>query len=287
MADSPYIVTLTAANFESVVIDGSFERPVLVDFWADWCAPCRMLMPILAKLADEYRGRFILAKLNTEEERALAAQFGIRSLPTVQLFKDGRPVDQFMGALPESQIRELLDRHLPRASDGLLAQAQGMLAAGELSRARDLIQRARGEDPENPRVALAEIQLTAAQGQTEEAQAALDRLPLELANDPEVIALRGELLFAAALAGAPAPSDLERRLAADPMDSVARYQLAAHRVREGDYESALELLLQLVRRDRSYGEDAGRKGMVAVFDLLGGSGDLVSRYRAQMMNALY
>jgi putative thioredoxin len=287
MADSPYIVTLTADNFESVVIDGSFDRPVLVDFWADWCAPCRMLMPILAKLAEEYRGRFILGKLNTEEEQALAAQFGIRSLPTVQVFRDGRPVDQFMGALPEPQIREFLDRHLPRASDGLLAQAQGMLAAGDLDRAQDLIARARAEDPENPRVALADIQIAAAQGRTEEAQSAIDGLPIELAHDPEVVALRGQLLFASALAGAPAPSDLERRLAADPRDSEARYQLAAHRVMAGDYESALDLLLDLVRRDRAYGEDAGRKGMVAIFDLLGGSGDLVSRYRARMMNALY
>lgn len=286
MADSPYIVTLTAANFEAVVIDGSFERPVLVDFWADWCAPCRALMPILAKLAEAYGGRFILAKLNTEEERALAAQFGIRSLPTVQLFKDGRPVDQFMGALPEAQVREFLDRHLPRASDGLLTQAQGMLAAGDLERARDLIARARGVDPENPRVALADIQLAAAQGQSEEARTALDRLPLELANDPEVVALRGQLLFAAVLAGAPEPGALEQRLAADPKDSEARYQLAAHRVAHGDYEAALELLLELVRRDRAYGEDAGRKGMVAVFDLLGG-GDLVNRYRARMMTALY
>lgn len=287
MADSPHIVTLSAANFESVVIEGSFERPVLVDFWADWCAPCRMLMPILAKLAEDYRGRFVLAKLNTEEERELAAQFGIRSLPTVQLFKDGRPVDQFMGALPESQVREFLDRHLPRASDGLLAQAQGRLAAGDLDGAGRLIERARVEDPDNPRVSLAEIQLAAAQGRTAEAQAALDRLPLELANDPEVVALRGRLLFATALAGAPAASTLEQRLAADPKDSEARYQLAAHRVVAGDYESALDLLLELLRRDRAYGEDAGRKGLVAVFDLLGGSGELVSRYRARMMTALY
>ncbi len=286
MADSPYIVTLTAASFESVVLDGSFERPVLVDFWADWCAPCRMLMPILAKLAEDYRGQFLLAKLNTEEERELAAQFGIRSLPTVQLFKDGRPVDQFMGALPEGQVREFLNRHLPRASDGLLAQAQGQLAAGDLKRAQALIERARAEDPENPRVALADIQLAVAQGHTEEAQAALDRLPLELASDPEVVALRGQLLFAAALAGAPGAATLEARLAADPRDSEARYQLAAHRVVTGDFESALELLLELVRRDRAYGEDAGRKGMVAVFDLLGG-GDLVSRYRARMMTVLY
>lgn len=286
MADSPYIVTLTAANFESVVIDGSFEHPVLVDFWADWCAPCRMLMPILAKLAEEYRGRFILAKLDTEQERALAAQFGIRSLPTVQIFKDGRAVDQFMGALPESQVREFLDRHLPRASDGVLAQAQGMLAAGELHAAKALIERARAEDPDNPRVALANVELLAAEGRTDEAQAALERLPLELASDPEVIALRGQLRFAAALAEAPGPLDLERRLAADPKDSEARYQLAAHRVIQGDYESALELLLELLRRDRAYGDDAGRKGMVAIFDLLGG-GELVSRYRARMMTALY
>jgi len=287
MADSPYIVTLTAANFDSVVIDGSFDRPVLVDFWADWCAPCRMLMPILAKLVEEYGGKFILAKLNTEEEQALAAQFGIRSLPTVQLFKEGRPVDQFMGALPETQIREFLDRHIARASDGLLAQAQGLMAAGDLDRARGLIQRARKEDPANPRTSLVEVQLTAAQGDVAEAQAQLERLPIELAHDPEVAALRGQLQFAAALAGAPESSILQARLEADPKDSEARYQLAAQRVVAGDYEAALGLLLELMKRDRAYGDDAGRKGMLAVYDLLGGAGDLVTQHRARMMNALY
>ena len=287
MADSPYIVTLTAANFDSVVIDGSFDRPVLVDFWADWCAPCRMLMPILAKLVEEYGGKFILAKLNTEEEQALAAQFGIRSLPTVQLFKEGRPVDQFMGALPETQIREFLDRHIARASDGLLAQAQGLMAAGDLDRARGLIQRARKEDPANPRTSLVEVQLTAAQGDVAEAQAQLERLPIELAHDPEVAALRGQLQFAAALAGAPEAAILRARLESDPNDSEARYQLAAQRVVAGDYEAALGLLLELMKRDRAYGDDAGRKGMLAVYDLLGGAGDLVTQYRARMMNALY
>ena len=287
MADSPYVVTVTAQTFESVVIDGSFDRPVLVDFWADWCAPCRMLMPILAKLADEYGGRFILAKLDTEAEKSIAAQLGIRSLPTVQLFKSGRPVDQFMGALPESQVREFLDRHLPRVSSGVLDQARVSMAAGDFARAVALIDQARVEDPANPRVALAEVQLSAARGEVADALARIERLPIELAHDPEVVALRGQLRFAEVLAGAPAAAELESRLESNPADSEARYQLAAHRVLAGDYEGALEQLFGLMKRDRAYGDDAGRKGMLAVFDLLGGQGELASRYRARMMTALY
>lgn len=287
MADSPFVVTVTARTFQSAVIDGSFDRPVLVDFWADWCAPCRSLMPILARLAEAYGGRFILAKVNTEEEQALAAQLGIRNLPTVQLFRDGRPVDQFMGALPESQVREFLERHLPRASDDLLDQARGALAAGDLKTATALIERARTEDPGNARAALAQAELAAARGDLETALALVERLPIELAHDPDANALRGQLRFAQVLSGAPPAAELERRLAADPADSEARYQLAAHRVLAGDFESALEQLLALMKRDRAYRDDAGRKGMLAVFDLLGGQGDLVARYRARMAAALY
>lgn len=287
MPHSSHVVTVTAQNFQSLVLDGSFERPVLVDFWADWCAPCRALMPLLAKLADEYGGRFLLAKVNTEEEQALAAQFGIRSLPTVQLFKSGRAVDQFMGALPESQVREFLDRHLPRLSDGLLAQAQALLAAGEIDAAQALIEQARGQDPANARLALTEIQLTAARGEIDQALAALDRLPIELANDPEANALRGQLRFASVLADAPSAAELTARLAANPRDSEARYQLAAHQVLRGDYAEALAQLLELMKRDRAFADDAGRKGMLAVFDLLGGQGELVASYRAKMMSVLY
>jgi putative thioredoxin len=287
MNHSSHVITVTAANFQSIVIEGSHERPVLVDFWADWCAPCRMLMPMLAKLAEQYGGRFLLAKVDTEAEPALAAQFGIRSLPTVQLFRHGQAVDQFMGALPEPQVREFLDRHIPRASDGLLQKAEVAMAGGDLAGARTLVDRARAEDPDNKRLPLIEVQLLATSGEIARALEAIDSLPLEFVNDPEVAALRGQLSFASAIESAPGEAELSARLDADPRDSESRYQLAAHRVLRGDYEGALAHLLELMKRDRAYGEDAGRKGMLAVFDLLGGGNDLVARYRAKMMNALY
>ncbi len=287
MADSPYIVTVTAENFHQVVIDGSHQQPVLVDFWADWCAPCRGLMPVLAKLADEYDGRFILAKLDTEAEPEFAAQFGIRSLPTVQLFKDGAPVDEFMGALPETQVREFLDRHIERESDKLLVQAQSSIESGDLEGAAALIEQIRASEPNNTHILLAEIQLKAKAGDTQAAEAMIDRLPLDLINDPGVAALRGQLRFASALADAPTPDKLAERLSANPGDSEARYQLAAHRVTRGDMEDALENLFELIKTDRAYGDDAGRKGMLMVFDLLGSDSPLATRYRSKMMTALY
>jgi putative thioredoxin len=287
MADSAFVVTLNAGNFRQVVIEGSFQRPVLVDFWADWCAPCRALMPVLAKLADAYNGKFLLGKLDTEAERELAAQFGIRSLPTVQLFKDGTPVDQFMGALPEAQVRAFLDRHIPREADLLVARAEALIGAGNLTDAATLIAQARAAEPDHPRARIAEIRLIAAEGDTEEAEALINALPVDLLGDPDVVALSGQLRFANVLTGAEPEPDLLARLAANPADSEASYRLAAHRVSRGDYEGALELLFELMRRDRNYGDDAGRKGMLVIFDLLGGSGDLVSRWRSRMFTAMH
>jgi len=287
MADSPFIVTLTAQNFHQAVIAGSHERPVLVDFWADWCAPCRALMPVLAKLADQYAGKFLLAKLDTEAEREIAAQFGIRSLPTVQLFKDGKMVDQFMGALPEAQVRTFLDRHIPRESDILVARAEGLMADRNLGAAAPLIARAIELEPDHPQARIAEIRLKALSGDTQGAEDLIGRLPVDLLGDPQVVALSGQLRFANVLSSAEPEPQLQARLAANPGDSEARYQLAAHCIARSDFEAALGLLFELMRRDRAYGDDAGRKGMLLIFDLLGGTGDLVSRWRGRMFTAMH
>ncbi|MEY6431123.1 thioredoxin [Thioalkalicoccus limnaeus] len=287
MNASPFIVTVTTETFNQDVIEASYQVPVLVDFWADWCAPCRSLMPLLAKLADEYQGQFILAKVNTDEERQLAAHFGIRSLPTVQLFKDGQPVDQFLGALPEAQIRDFLDRHIGKVADSLVVSAQRALQAGDLSGAAAWIEQVRTSDPDNKWLQVIEAEFKAASGDIETAEAMLERVPPELHHDPEVVALRARLRFASLLRDAPAAETLRDRLARDPSDSDARQRLAAHLVVRGDYEGALEQLFLLMTKDRAYGDDAGRKGLLAVFDLLGGQGELVSRYRSRMMAALY
>ncbi len=287
MSSSAHVVTVTAENFYQVVLEGSQERPVLVDFWADWCAPCRQLMPILAKLAEDYRGRFLLAKLDTEAEQEIAAQFGIRSLPTVMLFQGGQPVDQFMGALPEAQIRAFLDQHLPGGSDSVLDEAAALITAGNTKRAAKLLDKARADEPDNQRLFVLEVQLKAANGDMAGAEALLEKTPLELADDPELAAVRGRLRFAAIVADAPKPKVLERTLAEDPSASEARYQLAAHLIANGDFEAGLEQLLTLLKKDRGYGDDAARKAMIMAFDLLGGQGDLVSRYRGKMLSSLY
>ncbi len=287
MADSPYVVDVTAENFDQVVLKGSHRQPVLVDYWADWCAPCRMLAPILNALADELDGKLLVAKINTEEQQELAARYNIRSLPTVKLFKSGEPVDEFMGALPESEIRAFLDRHLERESDKLLLKAETLLAQGETKQAMDLLEQARGADPDNPRTLIAYARVKVWLGDFEAAVQTLDGLPLDQQDHPEIQALRARIMFDQAVLDAPSTEQLRELLAVNTGDSEARYQLAARQVVAEDYAAALEGFYTLLSKDRRYGDDAARKAMLQVFELLGGSGDLVTRYRAKMMSALY
>jgi putative thioredoxin len=285
MADSPFIIEVTRENFQRVM-EASFKVPVLLDFWASWCQPCLMLTPVLTKLAEEYQGKFLLGKLNTEQEQEIAARFGIRSIPDVKLFRDGQPVDEFLGALPERAVRQFLDRHVARESDAQLAQALERLAAGDADGAIALLDQARKADPDNPRVALTLARAQAATGDIAAAETTLDGLPADEQQRPEVASLRSRLFFEGQVSGAPTTSELQARLEADPGDHEARYRLALRSVLDEDYETAMELLLELMQNARGFGDDAGRRGLLKVFELLGDD-PRVHQYRRRMASLLH
>lgn len=284
MSNSPYIIEITTENYQSDVIERSFDVPVLVDFWASWCQPCQMLMPVLANISEQYQGKFILAKINTEEQQELAGQFGIRSIPTVKLFRNGESVDEFAGALPESEIRKFLDKHIPRESDALVDQAEQLLLQGEVEDALKLLEQAKLADASNSNIDIALAQAYTAAGNAEKALEITDSLPADIQEKPEIRVLRGLLFFEQLLEGAPNDAELQQRLQHN--DSEARYLSAARDVVNQRYEEAMQQLLELMRKDRSYGDDAARKALLKLFDILGDD-PRVPRYRSKMMSLIY
>lgn len=287
MPSSPFVVDVTHDEFRAIVEEQSHRVPVLVDFWAAWCAPCRTLMPILEKFADQLDGKLLVARVNADEQRELAAAFGVRGLPTVKLFRNGQVVDEFVGLQPEGVNRSFLEPHLPHPADELLELARSARSHGDSEAALVHLRRALEVEPSNERIhpRLAEALIDT--GALLEAEEVLGALPANRQQDADVRALAARLSFAQAAEGTPAESELERRVAADPADLEARYRLSAVLVGRGAYEAAMEQLLEIMRRDRTYRDDAGRKGLLALFELLGGRGPLVTRYRSRMSAALY
>lgn len=287
MANSPFIVDVTQATFASAVIERSKSVPVMVDFWAAWCGPCQSLMPILAKLAQEYGGKFILAKVDTDHEQRLAGQYGIRGLPTVKIFKDGAVVHEFSGVQPEKTIRAAIDKLLPRPTDHEADVALEEYRAGQVDAALARLRHALETDAGNTRLRLTLARILLEQGQLDAAETALKALPPDVRSQTEASALFARLEFARIGASAPPLPELEKAIVNDPANSAARYQLGAAYVLREDYEAALQQLLDLVRRDRQYGNDAARKAVIAVFNLLGGNSELVKKYRTQLSLALH
>ena len=285
---NPHSFDVGTADFQEKVIDASHRTPVLVDFWAEWCAPCRVLKPILEKLAAEYGGRFILAKLNSDQNQELAARLGVRGIPNVKAFVDGKLVDEFTGALAEAQIRAFIDGLLPSPAEPLRVAAQEARARGDTEVAASLLTDARELDPanENVQLDLAEIHIDT--GQVDVAQAMLDALEHRARDAARLAALQARLKLAAAGGGAD-PAALAARIAANAGDLDARLQLARALALAQDYRPALEQLLDIVRRDRKWQDEAARKTMLDLFALLGGNGqydDLVREFRILLARTL-
>ena len=287
MSESPYIHNVGMQNFQQLVLEKSINKPVLVDFWADWCQPCQTIMPMLAKLAEEYDGKFELAKVNADEEQELAAHFGIKSLPTMKLFFQGQLVDERMGAIPESEIRAMLDKHIVSESDKFMQAAMMAYQQGQTEQALEMLHHALAKDPDNAELKVTIAQMVHAQGDSESALALLDSLDEEGGKLDAAIKLRAEINLAAQLADLPALDEIEKRLAANPLDLEALLQKSRHLTAQGDYENAMECLLKIMRSDRGFEEDAGRNGLLALFDLLGGEHPSVQKYRRKLFTLLH
>lgn len=287
MASSQYVFDATQADFEEKVLVASTRVPVLVDFWAPWCAPCRALAPVLEKLAEEQRGNLLVAKVNTDDQMQLAALFGIRSLPTVMLIRDGRPVDGFMGAQPESVIRQFLAPHLgelPPPDDELPPEADEATLAPEdvVAMLREQVAADPGKDELKLELARALMET----GAVAEVESILNHLPANLAEGDVAKTLRAQLSFAHAIHGAPSARELAAAIDADPANLRARHQLGTRFLLAGEHAAALEQFLEIMRRDRKFDEDLGRRTLIQAFALVDDA-DLVAATRRKMAAMIF
>jgi putative thioredoxin len=285
---SAHSFDVTNENFQQVVIEGSKQAPVLVDFWAPWCGPCKSLKPILEKLADEYQGKFTLAKVNSDENQALATQFGVRGIPNVKAFVDGEMVDEFSGAIPESAAREFIDRLVPSPGDELRAQAMTLYREQkDTAQALQMLATASSMDPQNERIRIDAAEIMLDTGELEEAKRLLSSLHPATQGESRVATLLARVQFADSTDASGDTAALEQRIAANGDDLETRFQLAKTYVILQQHEAAMDQLLEIIRRDRAFQDDAARKTMLAIFSLLGGQGEIVSKYRRLLASALH
>ncbi|MHC9014649.1 thioredoxin [Stenotrophomonas bentonitica] len=287
MSDLPHVFDATTETFETEVLQKSLQTPVLVDFWATWCGPCKTLGPMLEKLAGEYHGAFELAKVDVDKEQQIAAAFQIRSVPTVFLVKGGQIVDGFPGAVPEGQLREFLTQHGVVPLEAAPDEEEAVEAPPLDPQAQvDVLRAAIAAEPDKEELKL-DLALALLQtGATAEATALIDALPANLSTDDRAVRARARLEFASALQEAPAAEVLDARIAANGDDLQARHLRGVQLLLSGQDAAALEQFLDMLRRDRTYDEGRPRKLLIDAFKVIEDE-DLVGQYRRRMASLLF
>ena len=283
---SEHIVDIDAGNAQRYLIEESARRPVVVDFWADWCEPCKVLAPVLEKLANEYQGQFLLAKVNADQEQGLAQQLGVRSLPTVMILKDGQPVDGFAGAQPENQVREILDKHLPKPWDAMLQQARQLVSDGQPAEALPLLRRAWDESGKRHDIALEYARLLIDANRLEEAETILAAVTA-VARDGSWEQLQAQLKLKQDAMQSPEIDVLERKLAEDSDNFEVRQQLAVHYNQVGRHRQALEMLIVILEQDLQHDDGGSRKLLLDIIAALGKGDPLAAEYQRRLFGLLY
>lgn len=281
----------TSASFAKDVIEVSRQALVLVDFWAAWCGPCKQLTPILEKVVASYGGKVRLVKINTDEHPAIAGQLRIQSLPTVYAFRDGRPLDGFMGAQPESQVRAFIDRLLGEDAEadlaGVLEAAETALEDGDLQGAAEAFAAVLQEDQQNPQALAGLARCYLISGDAARAEQTLALVPPDKQSSAPVQSVRAALELAKLAGGTDNSAELEQRLAANPADHQTRFDLAVALAARGKKAEALDHLLDLVRRDRNWNDQAARKQLVQLFDAWGPKDDCTMDGRRRLSSILF
>lgn len=279
-------IDITTANAKAYLIDESFNRPVVVDFWADWCGPCKTLMPLLEKLAEEYAGDFLLAKVNADEQGVIAAQFGVRSLPTVMVMLEGRPVDGFVGAQTELEVRKLLDKYLPKPWDKLLEKGLTLLEEGDAASALPVLQEAYTSSNQRADIACALADAFLGLNRINEAADILGKIRLA-DQGPDYQRVMAKLDLAQNAQKAPEVSALEQRLATEPDNVEVKFQLAVQYSQHQYHREALELLYQMLQKNLSARDGEVRKIFGDILAVLGKKDPLAIEYQRKLYSLLY
>lgn len=281
------VIEVSERTFQTDVIERSQEVPVVVDFWAAWCGPCRMLGPILERLAGEANGDWTLAKLDVDQNPQLAARYGVQGIPAVRAFVDGRVADEFVGAQPESMVRRFLQGLAPSRSDKRVKDAEAAEKAGGLERAESIYRQVLADEPRHTRALVGLGRVLFGQSRLDEAAETLDRVPRHEPAREEAEKLLAQIDFQREAEACGGLTACREKLTADPENLAARYGLAMALAAEGHYDDALRHLLAIVKQDRTFRDDTARKAMVSIFNILGEDSRLAREYRQKLAMAIF